>query len=211
MNKTIRKHTAAIGSMLAGSMLVFGTVVMINRFADGPDASEAIRAAAIDFQKKEQKPQAKKVEKKEQPPKRTRSRTAPTPLTGLSTGLSGIDLGLPAFDTDLGGLSSDLLGDVGDVVMSDDSVDVPPQPTQQGPMQYPVRAKAKGVEGYVVLTLLIGPTGEVEKVKVLEAQPPGVFDEVASTGVRNWKFEPAMYQGESVRVWAKQKVRFDLG
>jgi protein TonB len=50
----------------------------------------------------------------------------------------------------------------------------------------------------------------VEKVKVLESQPAGVFDEVAVSGVQTWKFEPASYKGENVRVWAKQRVRFDL-
>jgi protein TonB len=51
----------------------------------------------------------------------------------------------------------------------------------------------------------------VEKVKVLESSPPGVFDDVAAQGVQGWKFEPASYKGEAVRVWATQKVRFDLG
>jgi len=58
--------------------------------------------------------------------------------------------------------------------------------------------------------LLIGPTGNVEKVKVIEAQPAGVFDDVATAGVQTWKFEPASYRGENVRVWATQRVRFDL-
>jgi protein TonB len=29
--------------------------------------------------------------------------------------------------------------------------------------------------------------------------------------VQSWKFEPASYQGENVRVWVTQRVRFDLG
>ena len=93
---------------------------------------------------------------------------------------------------------------------ADDSVDVPPRPLVQSPMQYPPRAKAAGVTGYVLLSVLIGPTGQVEKVKVLEAQPAGVFDDIAVSGVQTWKFEPATYKGENVRVWAKQRVRFDL-
>ena len=46
---------------------------------------------------------------------------------------------------------------------------------------------------------------------MLETSPPGVFDDVAAQGVQGWKFEPASYKGEAVRVWATQKVRFDLG
>ena len=62
----------------------------------------------------------------------------------------------------------------------------------------------------MILSVLIGPTGQVERVKVLEAQPAGVFDDVAAAGVQTWKFEPATYRGENVRVWATQRVRFDL-
>ena len=63
----------------------------------------------------------------------------------------------------------------------------------------------------MLLSVLIGPTGAVEKVKVLESQPSGVFDDVAIAGVQGWKFEPAQYKGENVRVWATQKVSFTLG
>ena len=33
---------------------------------------------------------------------------------------------------------------------------------------------------------------------------------VAVAGVQTWKFEPATYRGENVRVWATQRVRFNL-
>jgi periplasmic protein TonB len=45
---------------------------------------------------------------------------------------------------------------------------------------------------------------------VLESQPAGVFDAAAVAGVQQWRFEPASYRGENVRVWARQRVRFDL-
>ena len=125
--------------------------------------------------------------------------------------LSGLDFGLPQYDAeDLSALNDSLLGDGKDVVMTDDSVDVAPRPSLQTAMPYPVRAKAQGITGYVILSLLISPTGQIEKVKVLESQPQGVFDETATLGVKNWKFEPATYKGEAVRVWAKQKVSFNL-
>ena len=147
--------------------------------------------------------------RKREPPKR-QTRAAPTPLLGLDSSLSGLDFGLPAFDSSELDLGAGLLGDSGDVVMTDDSVDQAPRPILQTPMTYPNRAKAQGITGYVLLSVLISPTGQVEKVKVLEAQPAGVFDDVAIAGVQGWKFEPATYKGEHVRVWARQGVRFDL-
>ena len=195
--------------MVLGSGLVFATVILINKFAEGPKSQEVAKSTQIDFEKKE-KPKPKKiVQRKPPPPKRT-TRRAPAPITGLSS-LAGLDLGLPGFDADdLGNLTGDLLGGSENIVMTDDSVDDPPRPSLQSPMQYPPRAKAKGIEGYVLLSLLISPTGDVERVKVLEANPAGIFEDVAVAGVKSWKFEPASYNGESVRVWAKQRVRFDL-
>jgi hypothetical protein len=29
--------------------------------------------------------------------------------------------------------------------------------------------------------------------------------------VNQWRFDPANYQGQAVRAWAKQRIRFDLG
>lgn len=196
--------------MLLGTALVFVTIVMINRLAEGPQADAASRTAQIDFQKKEKPPQTEVV-RKPKPPERKPVRQAPLPEVALDSSLAGLDLGLFHFDaSELGKLSGELLGSADDVVMTDDSVDERPHPVRQSPMSYPVRAKARGIEGYVLLSVLISPTGEVERVKVLEASPSGIFEDTAIAGVRDWKFNPAQYRGESVRVWARQRVRFEL-
>lgn len=211
MNNRAKAWMSGVFSMVLGSTVVFGTVLVINKYAESPFQTEVNRTASIDFQKKE-KPPAKKTVKKKKPPKKRTNRTPPTPLVGLNSSLGGLDLGLPGFEAeDLGNLTNSLLGDSDSVVMTDDAVDNAPRPVTQTPMQYPARAKVKGITGYVVLTLLISPTGDVERVKLLESSPAGLFDDVAVAGVRTWKFEPATYQGESVRVWAKQRVSFELG
>jgi len=121
-------------------------------------------------------------------------------------------MGLPGFSADdLGGLEGDLLGDASGMVMTDDTVDQVPRANFQAPMQYPPRARASGIEGYVVFSLLIGITGEIEQVRIVESYPEGVFDDAAMQGINQWRFEPAMYQGQPVRAWARQRVRFDLG
>jgi protein TonB len=203
-----RAHAVGVATAIAGSLLVLALVVLMNNpFAQRDKANELI-GSSIAVVKKE-KPKPKEVVRKPEPPKRP-TRAAPTPLLGLDSSLSGLDFGLPAFDSSDLDLGQGLLGDSGDVVMTDDSVDQAPRPILQTPMLYPARAKAQGITGYVLLSVLISPTGQVEKVKVLEAQPAGVFDDIAVAGVQNWKFEPATYKGEHVRVWARQRVRFDL-
>lgn len=209
VNRT-RNFLAACAAMVTGSCLIFGSVVLINELASGPEADKIREEQSFKIVKQE-KPKPKKIVKREPPRQEPRSSAPPNPLAGLDTALSGIALDLPGFSMDsLNSLQGDVLGDGKDVVMTGDSVDVPPKPTRQGAMQYPVTAKAKGIEGYVVLSVLINATGEVEDVKVLESQPGGIFEQVAVRGVQDWKFQPAQYQGKQVRVWARQKIRFDL-
>ncbi len=207
----LRRLLMAITSMLLGTVLVLGTVILINRFAEGLDRKGAGDEDQIIFNRKPP-PEKQVVQKPKAKPKPRRSPSAPPPpFAGLGTNLSGIDFGLPGFDmADLNTLDGDLLGGANGVVMTDDTVDDPPRATFQAPMVYPPRAKAKGVKGYVVLSLLIGVTGEIEQVAVIESYPEGVFDEAALEGVNQWKFSPAMYQGKAVRAWARQRVRFDL-
>ena len=207
----ISRLLVATLSMVIGTLMVLGTVILINHFADGLERKNADDGDQIVFNRKP--PPEKQVVKKPKPkpkPRKT-SRTPPPPFAGLGTNLSGIDFGLPGFDmSDLNALDGDLLGGANGVVMTDDTVDDPPQATFQSPMQYPPRAKAKGIKGYVLLSLLIGVTGEIEQVKVIESYPEGVFDDVALQGINQWKFAPAMYQGKAVRAWARQRIRFDL-
>lgn len=201
----------ALTSMVLGSVFVMGTLIMINHFAEGINRKGAADEDQIVFNRKP--PAEKQVVNKPKPkPKPKRSaNTPPPPFAGLGTNLSGIDFGLPGFDmTDLNALDGDLLGGANGVVMTDDTVDDAPQATFQAPMVYPPRAKAKGIKGYVVLSLLIGVTGEIEQVSVIESVPEGVFDDAALQGVNQWKFAPAMYQGKAVRAWARQRVKFDL-
>ncbi|MDX1296571.1 MAG: energy transducer TonB [Sulfurimonadaceae bacterium] len=204
-----RNRLKAFLWMLFGAVMVLTVLVVMNRFVSTPEKDNEIKTASFDVQKiTKPKPKPKpKPKKKESKPKRAPQ--APLPTIGSS--LSGLDLGIPAFEMGaMDDLGKSLLGDMQDVVMTADSVDVAPKASQRTPMQYPKKARAAGVQGYVTMNLLISEQGNVEKVKVLESQPQGVFDDVAVNGVRSWKFQPARYQGNNVKVWAKQKVRFDL-
>ncbi len=206
-----KKNAVAFGSMVFGTVLVLGTLILINDSKEHMDSAQSGQGVNIKIQK--QKPKSQQEVRKPKPkPKPKRNRPAPpTPLLGLNSQLSGLDLGLPDFSMEgLNGLDGDLLGSGDGVVMTDDMVDQAVKAVVQTPMIYPPRARAKGIEGYVVFSLLIGITGEIEQVKVIESHPQGVFDDVATQGINSWKFEPAQYQGKSVKSWAKQRIRFDL-
>jgi protein TonB len=207
----IRRLAWATGSMMIGTVVVLGTVILINHYSDTLEDSRASASSQIQLERRKPPPE-QQVQKPKPKPKPKRNRRAPpSPLVGLDTSLSGVDVGLPGFSADdLAGLDGDLLGGSNSMVMTDDTVDQPPQATYQAPMVYPPRARANGVEGYVVFSLLIGVTGEIEKAEIVESYPEGVFDDAAMQGINQWKFQPATYQGQAVRSWAKQRIRFDL-
>jgi protein TonB len=65
-------------------------------------------------------------------------------------------------------------------------------------MQYPERALAQGISGRVTLRLLIDRKGVLRDVRVLDAEPAGVFEEAALKSVRSLIFRPAMRNGKPV-------------
>ena len=204
------KHRAAIVSMLIGPVLVFSLILAMNQFigkVDKTPVQEVTEIAMVKQIQEEPKKEIKKVE----PPRRITPTQAPAPFTGLDTALSGIDLGLLGFNAgQIGELDDSLIGNTGNAVMTADLVDVPPRAVSQGSFRYPPSAKKNGIRGYVVLSILVSEKGSVDQVQVLESSPSGVFDAAALQGIRSWQFDPAKYQGDVVRVWAKQRIRFDL-
>ena len=207
----VRRQLVAIVWMIGGSSLMFALLLIMNEYIAAPrPAGQTVSTA---FEVARPKPKQDKKRRKPQRQRRKReSRRAPQPMAPrLGASLAGMDFGLPAFDASrIGSVTDEVLGSMQDVVMTEDSVDTAPMPRKRGGVEYPKQARAKGIEGYVTLSMLIGTGGDVERVKILEAQPAGVFDEAAVRAVKTWRFDPAMYQGQPVKIWARQTVRFDL-
>lgn len=194
--------------MIIGSFVVFGSIVIMNQ-GEELERQEVKKTATFDIQKQEKKEEKPKQQPKQQLKPQSSTPRPPSPTIGSS--ISGLDLGIAGFDIEgMGEIGDDLLGDMSNVVMTEDSVDNPPKPRERTVLEYPKEARAKSITGYVTMNLLISTQGSVEVVKLLESSPQGVFEEAASTTVKGWKFDPALYQGKPVKVWAKQKIRFDL-
>lgn len=209
-SKFTGKHGAAMVSMLMGPVFVFGLILVMNHYIGKIDKTPVQEVTEIAMVKQIQE-QPKQEIKKVEPPRRITPSQAPAPFSGLDTALSGIDLGMLGFNTgQMGDLNDALIGKTGNAVMTADLVDVPPRAVSQGAFRYPPSAKKNGIRGYVVLSILVSEKGSVDQVQVLESSPSGVFDAAALQGIRSWQFEPAKYKGDVVRVWAKQRIRFDL-
>ncbi len=207
----MRRIGMGLTSMVLGTVLVLGTIVVINQLAKAPANEDFDAASQVAFERKQPPQEQPKPKPKPKPKPRQPVKSPPNPLASLGSALSGINFGLPGFDvSQLEGLNDELLGGADNVILTDEMVDQAPRATYQSSLQYPPQAKAKGTVGYVVLSLLIGITGEIEQVEIVESMPQGVFDQAVLAGINSWKFEPAQYQGKTVRSWAKQRVRFDL-
>jgi TonB family protein len=71
---------------------------------------------------------------------------------------------------------------------------------------YPEDARRLGVEGVVLLDLVLGPQGRVETVVVRESIAS--LDAAAMRCVCAWRFEPARRNGRPVRTMSGAAVRF---
>ncbi len=76
---------------------------------------------------------------------------------------------------------------------------------------YPARAQSQGIEGWVLLSFTVTEAGTVIDPKVLESQPPGVFDEAARKAVLKFKYKPRVESGRPIAVPNVQHlIRFEL-
>jgi protein TonB len=74
---------------------------------------------------------------------------------------------------------------------------------------YPPRAREEGLEGNVVLRLLVGRNGRVAAVRVVVPAGNG-FDEAARRLVRGFRFEAGKKDGQPVAVWIPWTYKFRL-
>lgn len=75
---------------------------------------------------------------------------------------------------------------------------------------YPPRAVRGGIEGRVLLTVEVLPSGEVADVGIEETSGHPILDRAALESVRRWRFMPALRLGVPVRARVRVPVAFSL-
>lgn len=203
----------ALVAAFAIPYLIFSLVIGLNQSDMDRDLLQK-RVTNFDVEKKKQ------IQKSEPEPEPERQRrrvneslpsVRPVDLGGALSG-SGLSFGVPQFDeTEFAELEDDdLLNAKNSGPMDQSSVDTPPRVIKRSPIVYPELARREGISGFVRMNVLIGEGGSVENVKIVESQPEEIFDLKAESTVRQWRFEPATYNGKKVAVWAMQKIVFKL-
>ena len=77
--------------------------------------------------------------------------------------------------------------------------------------QYPSRAAARGVEGWVHLRFTVTPQGTTSEIQVVEADPRGYFETAAKAAVKRYKYKPKVDGGVAVeRPGVEVMLTFEL-
>jgi TonB family protein len=87
--------------------------------------------------------------------------------------------------------------------------DYDPRPVHMPKPNYPLQAFQEGIEGTVLVEILIDAEGRVARSRVVESVPG--LDEAALAAVREWRFIPARKEGKAVPALAHVPVSFKIG
>ena len=75
---------------------------------------------------------------------------------------------------------------------------------------YPRDAAMKGIEGWVKVEFTITAIGTVKDPRVIDSEPPRIFNREALRAILKWKFKPRVVDGVAVERPATQIIGFDL-
>jgi protein TonB len=76
---------------------------------------------------------------------------------------------------------------------------------------YPTRAAQRGIEGWCQVAFTVTETGGVTDIRVVDADPPGMFDQASMRAAERFRFQPRVVNGQPVPVPNVQYVfRFQL-
>ena len=203
-------------SALFVTLILFIALPLLTQFQPSHKARERTQGLLISSRRppppppedrdepKKQEMKEKKVEKKAQKQQRSRPKFE-TPKVSLGSGGSNV-----------GGVK---IAMVQDFAISDslfmsafnmNEVDQPPRAIRVFPPQYPFLAKRDGIEGRVVLRIVVDTEGNAKEAEVDKAEPEGVFDDAALKVVERYKFRPAMKGGKPVNCIVKIPIVFQM-
>lgn len=193
-----------------GTLMVFSGLVVMNHISAAKEAKDVSTVVNFDVPEPPPPPPPPKEKTVKRTMKKQSARKM-APLPDLGSSLSGISVSLTGFDAGaMDNISDDLLGNMDDVAFIEDAVDDPPSFRTRVLPEYPARAKQRGIEGSVTVSVLVGTDGIMKDYQILEASPEGVFEDAVVLALRQSTFEPASYKGTPVESWVNIPFPFRL-
>lgn len=195
-------------ALLAGALVVAGLFWLMNRMVLAPEQTyeRADNSAQINFIRQQNDSQTRTRQRElppppaDAPPPRPPLATAQT-LTPPTQVLVNMPQITPSF-----AVGVDSIGDAS--IAGFGLGDSDAMPLVRMPATYPVKAKMRGIEGYVTARLSIGADGSVVQVEVIDANPAGIFEREAIRAMYRYKFKPKVVDGVAVEQQATQTIDF---
>ncbi len=196
---------AAVGAV-AVSAVLFGFLHAL--IAQRGEIAEVTEAVKIEFTRLRQDTEVEK--KKTEKAERVKAEQAPPPPQ-LALAKTSLD---PSAGTDAASAIATLveaqtqqmssLGGTG-------GVDRDAVPLVRIEPDYPMQARQRGIEGWVVVEFTISTAGTVKEAEVVASEPGTVFDRAAIQAVRKWKYNPKIVDGKPVeRPGVKIRLDFEM-
>ena len=76
--------------------------------------------------------------------------------------------------------------------------------------EYPEIARKAGVEGKVILTIVVDEQGNVIQADIMVEEPIGIFGQAAIDAVMQYKFKPARQRDKAIKVQMGHTIIFSL-
>jgi len=87
----------------------------------------------------------------------------------------------------------------------------PPELVSFPKPEYPPLARKMGVQGTVVLSVLVDETGRVQDARIIESVKQNVgFNEAALATVHGARYKPATKDGVRVKMWTRLRIPFRM-
>ena len=75
---------------------------------------------------------------------------------------------------------------------------------------YPLRARRRGIEGWVTVRFVVNEQGRVDEIDITAAEPEKIFDQSVMQCVSSWRFTPGKVAGVPVKTRVETTIRFEL-
>ena len=213
-----------LGAMII-NLALFGLLPGLIHMETRPGDLESLNVVTftrIKPQPVQPEPEKKEEPKEEEPPEKIHKivhhEQLNVPKQQLKMQMPSLDLNIdPRLSSDIHMVSSATPGPAAPGagpdftgIMDLDAVDTIPVPRFKSAPRYPYRAKRMGREGTVKISFVVDKEGQVSNIKIVEATPPGFFEEAVLDAVSTWKYAPGELMGRKVKTLVTTSVVFKL-
>ncbi len=206
---------------LALNLVLFGLMPWLQSTESGRPVAESpvSQVNVVRIKRAETPPRPKEERPPEAQPRKVKPRLNQTVVKPVSTKLTlpfEINTRLPAAPSDLTlpeleiGASTAPGAEGLEGVFEGGDLDAPLMVLTRMPPLYPLRAKSRGIEGWVKVRFLVNEQGGVSDVSIVSAEPRDIFEQSVVRCVSGWRFRPGTIEGVPVKAWAETTIRFEL-